>query len=206
MIDINPFPPLIFKENFQFSDVHLTTAKRILNNCQSNSHLEKGNAKSSVADQDYAPHTAPEFADFFAWVYPKATDIIHNKFFYSNEYDYYIGNSWINMHGFSGNTIQHNHGMSSLSIVAYLKVPENSGFTEFKDPFYDFKNLHEQRDDLLMEWVPVPVEEGDVLMFPGWLPHRSGTNQTTSERWILSANFINFVLYRPYNLQNFIKV
>lgn len=207
MIDVNPFPAIIFKETFQFNDTHLAAAKDIIHmsDASKNSHLEKGNARSSIANQDLAPHGHPAFEDFFTWMHPVADDIIKNKFHLSGYYNYYVGNSWINVHGLDGKTVEHNHGMSVLSIVAYIKVPENSGFTEFKDPYYNFKSLHEQDDSLLKEWFSVPIKAGDVLFFPGWLPHRSQPNKNINERWILSANFINFVMSVPYDIHNFIK-
>lgn len=206
MTEIHPFPPVIFKENFQFKDVHLRCAREILSGSQYSSHLEKGNAQSSISNQNTAPHVMVEFEDFFSWLTPVATDIITNKLKLSERYSYYVGNSWVNVHRLNGLTVEHNHGLSALSIVAYLKLPENSGYTEFKDPYFNFRSLHEQNDLLLKEWFSVPVIEGDVLFFPGWLPHRSGPNNNIKERWVLSANFINFTLTEPYTLQNFIKL
>ena len=190
----NPFPPLIFRDKFKFNQQHVTVAKEILSSVRGrNSYLESGNAESSVANQSNPPHRHHAFSDFFNWLDEKANSIILHHYKLSQFYNYKIGNSWVNVHRNGGQTLNHNHGISVLSCVAYITLPINSGFTEFKDPHYDLRSLHERSDgDFgLKEWCSVEASEGDVLFFPGWLQHRSQPNNSNAERWILSANYIN---------------
>jgi len=193
---VNPFPPLIFKSKFKFTESHLLSAKEILSGTsdQGKNFLEAGNASSSVANQFNAPHQHSVFADFFQWQNSVANEIILNHYKLSGSVEYIVGNSWVNVHKDGGKTLAHNHGLSALSAVAYIKLPTNSGYTEFKDPFYDLRSLHERSDGDtgLSEWASMPVEEGDVLFFPGWLQHRSQESKSLEERWILSSNYINF--------------
>lgn len=197
MIEIlNPFPPLIFKEKFSFKEHHLAAAQEIMSltaNAGINS-LESGQARSSVANQRHAPHCHPAFDDFFQWQNTIADKIIKTHLSLSQTFDYVVGNSWVNVHKLGGKTESHCHGLSALSSVAYIKLPANSGFTEFKDPLFDLRSLHERSDgdQGLKQWCEIPVEEGDVLFFPGWLQHRSQENSTDTERWILSSNYVNF--------------
>lgn len=196
MNEINPFPPLIFKEKFgDFDHTHIIAASEILDQSISigNSYLEKKNAFSSIGNQTNPPHLHPVFSSFFSWLQQRAENILHHQYNLSDRYSYYIGNSWVNLHRFNGQTIEHNHGLSALSCVAYLTMPNDSGYTEFKDPYYNLRSLHEQNDSHLKEWFPIIVEPGDVLFFPGWLLHRSQTSNSYNDRWVLSANFINFL-------------
>lgn len=206
---INPFSPLVFKEHFVFKEHHLIAAKEIMSLAanRGSNHLEVGQAKSSVSNQNLPPHLHPAFEDFFHWQNEVADNIIKQHLMLSKNFDYIVGNSWVNVHGFSGKTQPHSHGLSALSTVAYIKLPYNSGYTEFKDPLYDLKSIHERSDnDLeLKQWNEVPVLEGDVLFFPGWLQHQSQENKTNDERWILSSNYINFRLLESMNLGNLLN-
>lgn len=189
---INPFPPLIFRDHFEFLDKHYAAAYEMLHNASNSvTNLEVGDAQSTVADQNNAPHRHNDFLDFFSWLEEKSNHIIQEwKLDTSNQF--YVGNSWINRHGTTGETVPHNHGFSSLSCVAYMLLPPNSGFTQFQDPHFNFKNLHESRD--LQEYHSVSVQQGDVLFFPGWLTHKSEKNASNTDRIILSANYVNFTL------------
>jgi uncharacterized protein (TIGR02466 family) len=187
---VSPFPPVIFCDHFEFTDKHLAAAYKILHAAtDSNTNLEVGDAQSTVANQNIAPHRHTAFLDFFEWLEEKSKHIIQEwKLDTSNQF--YVGNSWINRHGNTGETVPHNHGFSSLSCVAYISLPPGSGFTQFQDPHYNFKNLHES--SALQEYYSVPVQQGDVLFFPGWLTHKSEKNTSVEDRIILSANFVNF--------------
>jgi uncharacterized protein (TIGR02466 family) len=189
---VSPFPPVIFRDHFEFTDTHLAAACEILQTAtDSITNLEIGDAQSSVANQNNAPHRHNDFLDFFSWLEEKSNLIIREwQLDTSNQF--YVGNSWINRHGNTGETIPHNHGFSTLSCVAYISLPYGSGFTQFQDPHYNFKNLHEASN--LQEYYSVPVQQGDILFFPGWLMHRSEKNASNNDRVILSANFVNFTL------------
>lgn len=207
MEHINPFPPLIFKENYEFfNNEHLSVVENILNNSNLNSHLESGNAKSSISNQLDAPHLLPEFKDFFDWLTKLGNEVIISNLNLSSHFSYFIGNSWVNRHGLGGRTLPHNHGLSVLSCVIYLKLPENSGYTEFQDTYFHCRSLHEQDDSLLKEWHEVKVKTNDILLFPGWLNHRSQPNKNIEDRYIISANFINFTHIPSINVGNLINL
>jgi len=187
---ISPFPPVIFRDHFDFTDRHLAAAIEILQTANNSvTNLEIGDAQSTVSNQNNAPHKHNDFLDFFLWLEEKSKLIIC-EWKHDTNNQFYVGNSWINRHGKTGETIPHNHGFSVLSCVAYISLPHASGFTQFQDPHYNFKNLHEVSN--LQEYYSVPAQQGDVLFFPGWLMHKSEKSTSTEDRIILSANFVNF--------------
>lgn len=199
---INPFPPVIFRDHFEFTDTHFTAAYEMLQaSTDSNTNLEVGDAQSTVANQNNAPHRHAAFLDFFDWMQATSNHIVR-QWNLDTTNQFYIGNSWINRHGPNGETISHNHGFSSLSCVAYISLPDQSGFTQFQDPHYALKNLHET--SLLQEYYAVPVKQSDVLFFPGWLTHKSEKNHSIEDRVILSANVVNFTLTKFFTLGNII--
>jgi uncharacterized protein (TIGR02466 family) len=192
---INPFPPLIFKHHYSnFSDQHIEACKEMLSTASRPSHLETGMAFSTLSNQTMCPHRHPAFQDFFKWQQVAAEDIILNQLKLTNAFDYVVGNSWANVHHNTGKTKPHSHGLSALSCVAYIDLPVDGGFTEFKDPHYDLRSLHERSDSDtgLTEWCAIDVTVGDVLFFPGWLQHRSQPNNSSQKRWIISSNYVSF--------------
>jgi uncharacterized protein (TIGR02466 family) len=206
---INPFSPLIFKAHYSgFSELHLQAAAEILSMSTGETMLETGAARSSVSNQALPPHHHQMFADFFNWQDTIAQKIIKDHLMLSQQYDYVVGNSWVNLHGNTGKTVAHCHGLAALSTVAYIRLPDNSGLTEFKDPWFDLKSLHERSDsDVgLKEWASVNAIEGDVLFFPGWLQHRSQPSNSSNNRWILSSNYINFRMLDSLNLGNVLSL
>jgi len=199
---VSPFPPVIFRDHFEFTDTHLAAAYEMLQaSTDSNTNLEVGDAQSTVANQNNAPHRHPTFIDFFGWMEEKSNHII-KQWNLDTSNQFYIGNSWINRHGHTGETIAHNHGFSSLSCVAYISLPDQSGFTQFQDPHYTLKNLHETSS--LREYYPIPVKQGDVLFFPGWMMHKSEKNNSIEDRVILSANVVNFTLTKFFTFGNIV--
>lgn len=202
--EINPYPAVIFKDSFSFDDDHRDAAKKILEYGNNSSNLEQGNAKSSVYYQEVSPHKNQHYKLFFDWATSKAR-IILTKWGLKNVNDFYVGNSWINYHGNGGFTLPHNHGFSGVSLVAYISLPKDSGVTEFKDPHFELKNLHEYSNETsnLKEFYPLAVQQNDVIFFPGWLTHRSQINRSNESRIVLSANFINFLSVNNFTVKNF---
>ena len=96
-------------------------------------------------------------------------------------------NSWINIHKKSGITLEHNHSHTPLVITAYLKLPINSGFIEFRDPL----EYHKTNTPITPEeelWKAVPCETNNILIFPGWIKHRTQPNLTNNDRIVLTMN------------------
>lgn len=120
------------------------------------------NGKTSYSNE-HSPHNMEEFKPFYTWLSKKIGD----RFF--------IGNSWINVQNTGGYTIEHNHANVDMVSAAYLSIPKNSGYFEYKE------NL---------EWKPLPTISGDVIIFPGKLEHRTQVNNSTEDRWVITTNLI----------------
>jgi len=69
------------------------------------------NGKTSYVNEMH-PHTMDEFKPFYDWL----TSNIGNEFF--------VGNSWVNVHHPGGSTIAHDHPNVSMVSAAYLSIPE----------------------------------------------------------------------------------
>ena len=195
---INPWPPLIYKAHFDgFTPAHIEACKDILSRAPEDGKLwlEMNDGRSSVNNQIIPPHKHPLFKEFYDWQHETAAKVMFEKFGLFDDIPYWITNSWVNVHPKGGETREHAHGLCSISIAAYVNLPENGGFIEFKDPHFDLKSLHKKSEDSLLEWRPVSAVTGDVLFFPGWLQHRTQPNASDEDRWVCTTNYTS-VQYR----------
>jgi hypothetical protein len=70
-------------------------------------------------------------------------------------------------------------------------MPPNGGWIEFKDPLEYCKGYFPTTaDDEILNWKAVPTKTGDVVMFPGWLRHRTQENKSNENRWVITTNYI----------------
>jgi hypothetical protein len=70
----------------------------------------------------------------------------------------------------------HIHHNCHMSAVYYLKLDSGEDATEFYDP--STQNIYKP-----------DVEEGDIVFFPAYLPHRSRTINSDREKIVMSINF-----------------
>ena len=110
-----------------------------------------------------------------------------------------LGNMWANLNNPGAYNKQHMHPNSQWSGVYYVKVPENSGNLFVEDPRPGPNIVMPRRVDGLPKalWriVAYPPIEGQMIMFPAWLPHGVEINKSKEKgekgsRVSVSFNFI----------------
>jgi len=85
----------------------------------------------------------------------------------------------------------HTHPNSYLSAAYYVKAPENCGRFIIENPNMAKKYAHpeiENKNELNIEITGLDIEEGDLIIFPSYLPHKVGKNQSGKERIVISFN------------------
>ena len=55
--------------------------------------------------------------------------------------------------------------------------------------FHDPIQARKQDADYIKHNVPIMVEEGDVVFFPGWFEHSVPENTSDEDRIVISCNF-----------------
>lgn len=100
-----------------------------------------------------------------------------------------ITSMWATLTTTDGHCVEHLHPRAFMSGVYYLRVPTNSGNIIFKDP----RPAAEWEDNgLIYNKVAstsyIPVQEGMLLLFPGWLRHRTELNKSKEQRVSISFN------------------
>jgi uncharacterized protein (TIGR02466 family) len=190
IIDVTPFEPLILKVKYDKFDWEKLepVCEQLVKDSPFKVNIENDNGRSSVSNPKN-PHTLSEFREFYTWLQPYANHIIKKEWKLLSTLDYVISNSWVNYHLRGGITKEHLHGGAVMVIATYLNVPNNSGYIEFKHPLETQKGfyLHEE-DDGLWNWKTIQVKTGDVLMFPGWIRHRTQPSNSDEKRWVLTTN------------------
>lgn len=187
------FPRLIFKSHYSGFDpsVLVPVCENLVQIAQtsSNSYLELGDAQSSVMYRKGAPHTLAVFRPFYDWLVPQIEKILLDEWHFAPTIDFWINDSWVNRHGVGGKTDVHNHGLAAMAISSYITFPENSGRIEFKDPCETQWNFH-FRSREPGTYYPIEIQQGDVLMFPGWIDHRTEEHRGNpgEDRWVLTTN------------------
>jgi hypothetical protein len=150
LIDVTPFEPLIIKvhyDGFDFKKLE-PICDELISTTNIKTHLETGNAASSAPNRSKAPHIMNEFIEFYKWLDNIAQHIILNEWGMYNGNKYKAANSWVNYHGEGGVTEKHHHGPTVLTSAAYLNMPKNGGYIEFRDPLEYHKGFYmKQYDD-----------------------------------------------------------
>lgn len=85
----------------------------------------------------------------------------------------------------------HTHPNCYLSAAYYVKAPKNCGKFQIENPNiakrYAFPEI-EQTNEFNSEVVGIDISDGDLLIFPSYLPHKVGENQSSEDRIVISFN------------------
>ena len=149
--------------------------------------LERGGGYSTAVYQWYQPHEWEELKDFYNWL-PRQLDIVWHA--WGMEYcSRMIHNSWINWHPKGAWTEEHTHPSVHQAVTCYLQHEEGCGNILYKDPMDTYWWSYPRNSERRQLWHSVSVQQNDVLIFPGWLPHKTEQNETNKDRLVLSTNY-----------------
>ena len=85
----------------------------------------------------------------------------------------------------------HTHPNCYLSAAYYVKAPEKCGRFQIENPNIAKKNYYPEiktKNELNLEVAGIEIEEGDLLIFPGYLPHKVRANESNEDRIVISFN------------------
>ena len=156
--------------------------------------LETGKSKStaplSISTPEEQPHLVKEnfMKNFLKFINPRVREVL-NRWTYHPDIPYFIERSWFNEHNKDGETLPHTHGSTPIVVSCYLKKDSpNAGNIMFRDPMFQTR-AHEDNLQAHYPWRIVPVEENDILIFPGWLEHKTEPSQSDGRRICLTLNY-----------------
>ena len=112
------------------------------------------------------------------------------------DYDFSLkmDNVWFTIYPKGHSIPRHSHPAAQFSGVYYFDVNEDSGPIYFEDPVGPFRLWYDAGKNPAKPFRPketykVDPETGMFLIFPSWLPHRTTSNKSDSDRIIFSYNF-----------------
>ena len=85
----------------------------------------------------------------------------------------------------------HTHPNACLSAAYYVKAPENCGRFQIENLNIAKKHsspLIANKNELNVNLAGLEVSEGDLLIFPGYLPHKVARNESDEDRIVISFN------------------
>ena len=87
--------------------------------------------------------------------------------------------------------VEHSHSNNYLSAAYYVKAPKNCGNFKASNPNIINRNFFpksKQANELNAKMATIKVEEGDLLIFPAYLPHSVEENESDHDRVLISFN------------------
>ena len=105
---------------------------------------------------------------------------------YTNPMEYLIDASWITKTTKGKFALEHTHGATDISGVYYIKTNEQDGNLFFKDP--NERSVGNLLMDLTVQQNVAPLQQGLLILWPGYLSHGTFANETDHERLSLSFN------------------
>ena len=192
---LDPWAPCIFRYNYTGTDFKkvIERYRSIEKHIPGNGAVERDGGQSSVAysktTKDH-PHLWEELEGYRNYLDSVFNEILDRWLI--NGIVYAPTDSWINEHPTGAWTDEHNHRGSDFVVVYYIQVPQNSGTIMFRDPLeYHWGKAHGTNNRGIDEmWYPVgPVKTGDIILFPGWLYHKTERNLNAESRFVMSTNF-----------------
>ena len=85
----------------------------------------------------------------------------------------------------------HTHPNCYLSSAYYVRAPKNCGKFLLENPNQAQRHYFPQianKNELNMPIAGFDVSEGDLLLFPGYLPHKVAKNESDEDRIVISFN------------------
>ena len=87
--------------------------------------------------------------------------------------------------------VLHTHPNCYLSAAYYVKAPKKCGRFQVENPNIAKKHSYPEiniRNELNTEGAAIDIDEGDLLIFPAYLPHKVGKNESDEDRIVISFN------------------
>ena len=127
----------------------------------------------------------PEWANVTAFIEDFAAEMTSSI----GAHDLKLTNMWTTIYPQGAFVPEHVHSNSVFSGVFYAQAAPQCGETVFHDPAWVTKTMYlkpgSRSPDTKYRITPEP---GLMVIFPGWLPHRSLPNRSTQDRVVVSFN------------------
>ena len=186
MSEVSIVPNLVWKYNYE-PGFDIKEFKSYIDK-EAQLHQTEADGGRSSAGHKNPPHEWDCNQNFIRWLYPKLEIALRE---WDVDFtDIVITGSWTNLHKKGSWTMPHEHGSSSIVVSTYVYNPPNGGNIEFeqllRDRWVAYSRL--PKNTIHDYWREVSVQTNDVLLFPGWLTHKTQKNDTDEDRIVFTIN------------------
>ena len=175
-----------FHENSKRVNDHLT--KYIYKWMEKDEGVVKSNRGGWHSTGDM--HKRNQFREIAEWIDSKA-EKVEELMSLKNGTHFELDNMWANVNYKGCYNEKHNHPLSHLSGVYYVKVPDENSEIVFYDPRVIKEMYPTDHEDNPAFWETVRFrpEEGKLILFPSYLQHSVNINNSDEDRISISFNF-----------------
>tara|TARA_B100000212_G_scaffold190323_1_gene143478 strand:+ start:8897 stop:9490 length:594 start_codon:yes stop_codon:yes gene_type:complete len=186
MSEVKILPNLVWKYNYEpgfdvqaFLDYQAKEAEL---------HQTEADGGKSTAGHPNPPHEWECNRDFMMWLRPKIEICLHE---WDVQYtDIIATGSWTNIHNINAHTLPHDHGSTNVVVSAYVQVPQDSGNLMFEQLLRtNWTHYSRIPENTIHDyWKEVNVNTNDVLLFPGWMTHKTQASKSNGDRITFTIN------------------
>jgi hypothetical protein len=152
---------------------HLKIKNLILNDIKNMGTYSLIDNSQHISNSDWHLHKNT-LRPYIEHLDPHIDSICNNiKTYFDYKEEVVLDNFWFQQYGPGDYHLFHAHGKSTFSCVYYVNLESDSPKTTFK--------LNTKEFD-------VDVKEGEVLIFPGFLPHTSKKNNSNQVKTVIAFN------------------
>lgn len=135
-----------------------------------------------------------EFVEYHGRIYWKELEL-------TSRVEPYVLHMWSNKIPPGGITPVHVHTPMPIASALYVHARDDMGMLEIENPIDTIQKLA-PRDNALSPYFQthkVPIEDGKLVLFPGWIRHFTRSNTSNENRVICSFNIGAKVSYHGKN-------
>jgi len=178
------FPTPIYSSQISHYDIVQTELEESYNNIDFSMNPNWGNTHY-LSDPEFRENLIIEYnlENFYKEVHNHLNNYCESIEFPIREY--FISSSWFALFKKGNYAHVHNHGDCDIAGVYYFKKSSDDGSFFFTSPVpaLDSSCFRTGR-------VVLNPNEGEIIMFPGWLNHGVETNDTDEDRCSISFNIL----------------
>lgn len=166
------YSPIVINKFEGFQDINVEVLS-LIDKDENGVYNGDDNSETAITKTDYFSNTQNSRAwlKFLKPYLIKNIDMLCGAMNYNA---FMIGAAWYQQYENSSSHGWHGHS-SNYSGVFYVEMPEDAPRTEFYDPKSETTYF-------------LPMNEGDIALFPAYLPHRSTPNNSSKRKTIISFN------------------
>ena len=198
----NIFPILIYQKNYtgdlnKLQDDIIPNMEPVVTASTENNQLAMRNGAVCSAVSNLDLYNMFDLSELESFVRSCALEYC-NKLGY-REANIIVASTWINKYPKGGYIDNHHHAPSIMGATFYLNKPNGSGDLVFENPiaalrrYEPFKALghaNAYAEDSTILNHKIEVKEGDLVLFPGWILHRTEPNMSNGDRIVIGFDIV----------------